>query len=165
MDSNNTVPLPPPGSGASPAMVPAVARSPPSSVSAAQRRIAVQPPALTTNGLFGSQRQQGTASLQTSFSAITPSSTPFSPLFASNRGTSVHNSTAPSSASRGTSPMAFRATSSVASYNPQEWSRSGPVSGQYVPHSASSSAMRGTADATGMEGMFTPDTLESFSVC
>ncbi|KAK8214119.1 hypothetical protein IWZ01DRAFT_498971 [Phyllosticta capitalensis] len=151
MDSNNTVPLPPPGSGASPAMVPAVARSPPSSVSAAQRRIAVQPPALTTNGLFGSQRQQGTASLQTSFSAITPSSTPFSPLFASNRGTSLHNSTAPSSASRGTSPMAFRATSSVASYNPQQWSRSGPVSGQYVPHSASSSAMRGTADATGME--------------
>ncbi|KAK7544353.1 uncharacterized protein J3D65DRAFT_599002 [Phyllosticta citribraziliensis] len=151
MSSNIPVTLPPLASGVSPAIVPAVARPSPSSGSASQRRIAVPPPALTTNGLFGSQQQQGTLSLQTSVSAITPSSTPFSPMLASNRGVSLHNSPAPSSASRGTSPMAYRATSMVASYNPQEWSRSGPVSGQYVPHSVSSSAMRGTVEATGME--------------
>ncbi|KAK7529344.1 hypothetical protein BKA81DRAFT_326230 [Phyllosticta paracitricarpa] len=150
MSSNVPVTLPPLAPGVSPAIVQAVARPTPSCGSAPQRRVAVSPPALTTNGLFGSQQQQGTPSLQASVSATTPSSTPFSPMFASNRGASLHNSAAPSSASRGTSPMAHRATSTLGSYNPQAWSRSGPVSGQYVPHSASS-MMRGTVDATGME--------------
>lgn len=144
-------PPPPPVAGASatPAARPLLS-SPP-------RRMVVQPPAISTS-LHHNNNNAGTPYLQTPASAVSPpSALPFSPYAASSNPPS-QPSTAPTSASRVSSPMAFRGPSSavVASYNPQEWGRHGSQpQGQYMPHAGPSStgALRGnTRDATGMEG-------------
>lgn len=106
------------------------------------RRIAVQPPLLTTAlappqpapFLHGSLHTPATASSL---------SLPFSPFVASSPATYA----APSIPA---SPMAARNPSSVP-YNPQQWTRGGPVTGQHLQHAQTSVPSR-LHDLTGMEG-------------
>lgn len=145
-------PPPPPVAGAS---ATPQARPP---VSSPARRMVVQPPAITTS-LHHNNNSAGTPYLQTPASTVSPpSALPFSPYAASSNPPS-QPSTAPTSASRISSPMAFRGPSSavVASYNPQEWGRhSSQVGGQFMAHAGpSNTALRGnTREATGMEGNY-----------
>lgn len=106
------------------------------------RRIAVQPPIITT----ALAPPQGAAFLHgnTPVSA-TSLSLPFSPYAPSP--STYAASPVPSS------PMALRHPSSLP-YNPQQWGRNGPVAGQYVPHSAAHTpvATSRPQEVTGMEG-------------
>lgn len=146
-------PGPPPPQVAGPPAASATPQARPQ-VSSPPRRMVVQPPAISTS-LHHSNA--GTPYLQTPASAVSPpSALPFSPYAASSNPPS-QPSTAPTSASRVSSPMAFRGPSSaVSSYNPQEWGRHGShVGGQFMPHATSSPGglLRGsTREATGMEG-------------
>lgn len=106
-----------------------------------QRRIAVPPPTITTS----LAPQQGAYLHSQTPASATSLSTPFSPYAASTF----------SAGSRGSSPMALRSASSlVTPYNPQQWSRNGPIGGAYMPHSSPQSATVSTRprDLTGMEG-------------
>ncbi|KAH5173603.1 hypothetical protein HBH77_209510 [Parastagonospora nodorum] len=95
------------------------------------RRLALQPPRLTTS----------LAPQQQSHSAVNLS-VPYSPFVASSPSTYAPSPSATAS------PMAMRNTS--VPYNPQQWTRNVPVSGQYAPHTAVQAAAR-THDMTGME--------------
>lgn len=132
-------PLPPPPPPPAPAS-PRLPGSRPAQQTSPLRRIAVQPPIITT----ALAPPQGTSFLlsQTPVSA-TSLSVPFSPYAASP---------APYAASPVSSPMAMRAPSSVP-YNPQQWGRNGPVGGAYVPHSATQTptATNRPREITGME--------------
>ncbi|KAJ4295291.1 hypothetical protein N0V90_007302 [Kalmusia sp. IMI 367209] len=103
------------------------------------RRIAVQPPIITT-ALVPPQGQF--AHGHTPLSA-TPLSVSFSP-YAPSPSTSTY---APSPVPA--SPMAMRNPG----YNPQQWARSGTVGGQYLPHPATQTpvATSRPQDVTGME--------------
>ena len=108
------------------------------------RRLAVQPPRLRTVALAPQQAPHG--QLQTPASASNSNSNlsvPYSPYVASSPSAYAPSPLPPAS------PMAMR--NSSAPYNPQQWSRNGPVTGQYAPHPAVQTAAR-THDITGMEG-------------
>lgn len=109
------------------------------------RRIVVQPPLITTTVATNSYLH---GSLHTPATA-TSLSLPFSPYLSQSPATHVPSpiSASPISAS----PMASRTPSSVP-YNPQQWSRGGPVSGQHVQHAQTSMPTR-LSDVTGMEGI------------
>lgn len=110
------------------------------------RRLAVQRPTIST----ALAPQQGAYLHPYTPASAASLSTPFSPYASSSLSTLP--STAPSSSS---SPMALRSASSlVTSYNPQEWTRHGPVSGSYMPYSSPQSATdpNRTRNMTGMEG-------------
>ncbi|KAF2204534.1 hypothetical protein GQ43DRAFT_428899 [Delitschia confertaspora ATCC 74209] len=103
------------------------------------RRIAVQPPRITTS----LAPPQGTfLHTQTPVSATTLSA-PFSPYAPSP---------SPYVASPITSPMATRNPTSIP-YNPQQWGRNGPVAGQYMSYSASQTVAGPSRqhEITGME--------------
>ena len=105
------------------------------------RRLAVQPPRLRT-ALVPQQGPHG--HLQTPASASNSNlGVPYSPYVASSPSTYAPSPLPP------VSPMAMRNTS--APYNPQQWSRNGPVNGQYAPHPPVQTATR-SHDITGMEG-------------
>ncbi|KAF2830638.1 hypothetical protein CC86DRAFT_367357 [Ophiobolus disseminans] len=104
------------------------------------RRLAVQPPRLRT----ALAPQQGPHS-QLHTPASAPHSNlavPYSPYVASSPSTYAPSPLPPAS------PMAMR--NSSAPYNPQQWSRNGPVNGQYAPHPAVPTATR-SQNVTGME--------------
>ncbi|KAF2853178.1 hypothetical protein T440DRAFT_466166 [Plenodomus tracheiphilus IPT5] len=111
------------------------------------RPFAVQPPLLTTTAL-APPPPQGTpylhgSSLHTPATAASTLSLPFSPFAAASSPSTYANSSIPPS------PMAARNQPSVP-YNPQQWSRGGPVSGQHVQHAQTSVPSR-LHDVTGME--------------
>jgi hypothetical protein len=108
------------------------------------RRLAVQPPRLRTVAL--APQQQAVHQSQTPASASTLN-IPYSPFAAASPSTYAP-SPLPSA-----SPMAMRNTS--VPYNPQQWGRNGPVSGQYAPHTVAQTATR-AHDMTGMEGNSRP---------
>ncbi|KAF1911270.1 hypothetical protein BDU57DRAFT_524299 [Ampelomyces quisqualis] len=105
------------------------------------RRLAVQPPRLRTAALDTPQ-QHGLRPAQTPASAPNPS-VPYSPFAASSPPSTYAPSPLPPA-----SPMAMRNT--AVPYNPQQWGRNGPGTGQYAPHTAVQTAAR-SHDVTGME--------------
>jgi hypothetical protein len=128
------------------------------------RRVAVQQPPSITTSL--SVPQVGTfLASPTPASAVSFSGVPFSPYASSANLTP--GSTLPSSTTSfgPSSPMASRSSAPVVAYNPQEWNRHGPVAGNYMPHTGSSSARNSMANRTdnmtGMEGKWCHNT--SFS--
>ncbi|KAF2874559.1 hypothetical protein BDV95DRAFT_566431 [Massariosphaeria phaeospora] len=105
------------------------------------RRIAVQPPIITT----ALAPPRGTALLHGHTPASATSlSVPFSP-YAPSPSSYTPSPVAPS-------PMAMRNAPSVP-YNPQQWGRNGRVPGQYVPHSTTPTpvATSRPQEVTGME--------------
>lgn len=114
------------------------------------RRIAVQPPLLTTSlappqgasYLHGHQTPVSAVSLNPAFSPYAPSPSTYaaSPVVSS--------------------PMTMRNTSSSsAPYNPQQWGRNAPVGGQYALHMTQAQAPTSTPttrprEVTGMEGEY-----------
>ncbi|KAH7135965.1 hypothetical protein B0J11DRAFT_175461 [Dendryphion nanum] len=142
-------PLPPPPP---PPPHPHVSQTPASIVHPSQisplRRIAVQPPIITT--ALAPPPQQ--SYLQTPVST-TSLSLPFSP-YAPSPSTYA--------ASPISSPMAMRNTSSVP-YNPQQWVRNGQLGGTYLPHGNPQiqTAAR-SHEITGMEGIPAPQNRNSF---
>lgn len=141
-ERDHSAPLPPP-----PPPPPAVPPTPtplrPGGQTSPLRRIAVQPPLITT----ALAPPQGTSFLHIATPASATSlNVPFSPYAPS-----------PSSyaATPVSSPIAMRGSSSVP-YNPQQWGRNGPVGGAYLPHSASQTptATHRPQDITGMEGEY-----------
>ena len=107
------------------------------------RRIAVQPPLLTTS----LAPPQGAPFLhgQTPVSAISLS-VPFSP-YAPSPSTYAASPIV-------SSPMAMRnAPSASVPYNPQQWGRNTSVGGQYAPHPAQTTTITSQPrEITGMEG-------------
>ncbi|ORY12808.1 hypothetical protein BCR34DRAFT_586894 [Clohesyomyces aquaticus] len=103
------------------------------------RRIAVQPPLITTalappqGSYLNSHTPLSATSLSVPFSPYAPSPSTYA-------------------ASPVNSPVAMR-TSSAVPYNPQQWGRNGPVGGAYIPHLANptSAAPARLSDLTGME--------------
>lgn len=152
-------PPPPPPSSTSPQVISAPVFSDPVHVQVHQapqisplRRLAVQPPRLRTVAL--APPQQGAHQSHTPASASNLN-LPYSPFAASTPSAYAPSPLPPPS------PMAMRNTS--VPYNPQQWGRNGPMSGQYAPHPAAQTAAR-THDMTGMEGNL-PCFLISLSIC
>lgn len=140
---------PPPPAPASPhlASYPQTQTQSPSQTSSPLRRIAVQPPIITTQLAPPGQYPHGhtpasATSFNTSFSPYTPSPSAYaaSPIVPP-------------------SPMAMRNPA----YNPQQWARArGTVGGHYVPHSATQTPVATRPqDVTGMEGSCCSPTLLS----
>ncbi|KAF2798487.1 hypothetical protein K505DRAFT_267583 [Melanomma pulvis-pyrius CBS 109.77] len=106
------------------------------------RRIAVQPPLLTTalappqgaSFLHGHQTPVSAVSLNVPFSPYAPSPSTYA-------------------ASPVSSPMTMRnASSASVPYNPQQWGRNAPVGGQYAPHlTQTPTATARPREVTGME--------------
>jgi hypothetical protein len=145
-------PLPPPPplpSTASPGQSQVVYQAPQISP---LRRLAVQPPRLRTVALAPQQASQ--AQLLHTPASASNLNIPYSPFAASSPSTYAPSPLPPAS------PMAMRNTS--VPYNPQQWTRSGQVGGQYAPHTAVQAAAR-THDMTGMEGNL-PSLLKSVEV-
>lgn len=106
------------------------------------RRIAVQPPIITTQ-LAPPPGQYPHGHTPASATSLNPSFSPYAP---------TPSSYAPSPIVP-PSPMAMRNPG----YNPQQWARTGgTVGGQYVPHPAAQTPVAATRpqDVTGMEGMY-----------
>ncbi|KAF2001997.1 hypothetical protein P154DRAFT_521439 [Amniculicola lignicola CBS 123094] len=105
------------------------------------RRIAVQPPLITT---ALAPPQGGYHPAQTPLSA-TALNVPFSPYAAQSPSTYAASPVV-------SSPMTMRGHSSVP-YNPQQWGRSGPVAGAYVPYASPQAQMVAVRppEVTGME--------------
>ncbi|KAF2276663.1 uncharacterized protein EI97DRAFT_458014 [Westerdykella ornata] len=105
------------------------------------RRIAVQPPIITT----ALAPPPGPSTLQTPASAISLS-VPFSPYAPSPSTYAASPVVA--------SPMAMRNPSSLP-YNPQQWGRQGPTGGVHVPHSMTQTPSNTgrVLEITGMEGI------------
>lgn len=107
------------------------------------RRIAVQPPLLTTalappqgaSFLHGHQTPVSAVSLNVPFSPYAPSPSTYA-------------------ASPVSSPMTMRnASSASVPYNPQQWGRNAAVGGQYAPHLTQTPTATGRPrEITGMEG-------------
>lgn len=132
-------PLPPP-----PPAPPSQAPSPYSHSHSQQsplRRIAVQPPILTTQ-LAPPPAQYSHGHTPASATSLNVSFSPYAP----SPSTYAPSPVVPPSPS----PMAMRNPG----YNPQQWARSGgTVGGQYVPHSATQTPVTSRPqDVTGMEG-------------
>jgi hypothetical protein len=108
------------------------------------RRIAVQPPLLTTSlappqgasYLHGHQTPVSAVSLNPPFSPYAPSPSTYAPSPVAS------------------SPMPMRnASSSSVPYNPQQWGRNTPMGGQYAPHlTQTPTATARPREVTGMEG-------------
>ncbi|KAF2178391.1 hypothetical protein K469DRAFT_643155 [Zopfia rhizophila CBS 207.26] len=128
-------PLPPPP----PPPAPVSPRLPLPGQTSPLRRIAVQPPIITTalappqGAYMHSQTPASATSLSVPFSPYAPSPSTYA-------------------ASPVSSPMAMRNPSSVP-YNPQQWGRNGPVGGAYVPYLSSQTPTATTRprEITGME--------------
>lgn len=110
-----------------------------------RRAFAVQPPALITTSLSSPHPASFVPGSVHSPASATSLSLRYAPMAA--------NSPASYAPSPATTPMALRNPSAVP-YNPQQWNRSGPVSGQHVPHAQQLHQTR-LHEMTGMEGTYT----------
>jgi hypothetical protein len=115
------------------------------------RRLAVQPPRLRTAALAPQGTPPSASNLSVPYSPFagpTPSSYTPSPSAYTPSPSPYASSPLPSA-----SPMAMRNTS--VPYNPQQWSRTAQLGGQYAPHPAAQAATR-PHEVTGMEGNSRP---------
>jgi hypothetical protein len=128
------------------------------------RRLAVQPPRLRTAALAPQGTPASASNLSvpySPFAGTTPS--PYTPSPSAYTPSPSPYASSPLPAG---SPMAMRNTS--VPYNPQQWSRTAQLGGQYAPHSAAQTATR-PHEVTGMEGksrpFLKPEFLCSVSAC